>query len=314
MTEPRSRSWLKLLRLPNVFTAAADVLMGLLVTRGDLAPWYYAATLVSASCLLYLSGMVLNDLFDIEVDTRDRPDRPLPSGRIPWRQAFGVGWGMWVGGVALGWLASWLASDLRPGVAASLVGISVLLYDGVLKQTPIAPLAMGACRVFNVLLGMSLGATGLGKLSSWGVGWSRGEWLIALGIGIYITGVTWFARTEARDSSRAQLGGGLLVMLAGLALVGAAPAWEMQPAPLQVSVQGWYLLWSVLALLIARRCVLAILEPRPARVQSAVRNAVHSLIILNAAITVGYAGVFWGCAVLLLIFPTLLLTMWLDAT
>jgi hypothetical protein len=31
-------------------------------------------------------------------------------------------------------------------------------------------------------------------------------------------------------------------------------------------------------------------------------------------VTVGYAGPFWGLAVLLLLAPTLLLTLWLDST
>jgi hypothetical protein len=70
----------------------------------------------------------------------------------------------------------------------------------------------------------------------------------------------------------------------------------------------------VLALLTARRCALAILEPTPRRVQAAVRHCVQSIIVLDAAITVGYAGPYWGLAVLVLIFPTVILAQWLKAT
>ena len=31
---------------------------------------------------LYAAGMVLNDAFDAELDARERPERPIPSGRI----------------------------------------------------------------------------------------------------------------------------------------------------------------------------------------------------------------------------------------
>ena len=59
---------------------------------------------------------------------------------------------------------------------------------------------------------------------------------------------------------------------------------------------------------------MAIFEPSPRRVQAAVRHCVHSIIVLDAAVCVGYAGPYWGFAVLLLLFPTMLLTLWLNAT
>src|SRR5688572_2665156 len=86
------RGWLELVRLPNVFTAAADVLMGYLFTHESLADRQLVVALVGASCSLYLAGMVLNDVFDLKVDMLERPGRPLPSGRVPLAaaRAFGV--------------------------------------------------------------------------------------------------------------------------------------------------------------------------------------------------------------------------------
>ncbi|MCO6457924.1 MAG: UbiA family prenyltransferase, partial [Pirellulaceae bacterium] len=98
----RVLDYLRLLRIPNVFTAVADVTMGFLVVHGGLQPWPAFACLVAASCLLYLAGMVLNDVFDIEVDRRERPERPLPSGRIPLGRARWLGLGMLGGGVLAG--------------------------------------------------------------------------------------------------------------------------------------------------------------------------------------------------------------------
>ncbi len=89
------RSYLALVRLPNVFTAMADVAMGFLFvqSRGwQWDPWWDSwtlATLLAASGLLYMAGMVLNDVFDLETDRHERPDRPLPSGRIPLTTARG---------------------------------------------------------------------------------------------------------------------------------------------------------------------------------------------------------------------------------
>jgi hypothetical protein len=59
---------------------------------------------------------------------------------------------------------------------------------------------------------------------------------------------------------------------------------------------------------------MAIFEPSPQRVQTAVRHCVHSIIVLDAAVCVGYASSFWGFAILSLLIPTMLLTLWLNAT
>ncbi len=293
------------MRLPNVFTAVADVLMGYLVAfRGELqSPWEVGA-LVIISTLMYLSGMVLNDVFDAEVDSREQPGRPIPSGRISLKNATGVGWGMLSAAVVLAWLFSFYVNDWRPGVVATLLAICVLLYDGGLKRTRLAPLIMGECRTLNVLLGMSLMV----------IPWGKAEILIALGIGIYVMGVTIFARMDARVSSRKRLASGLIVLLSGIAILGAVPWLTVDRPPLIVHHLGWYLLWVVLALIIGRRCLMAIFEPSPRRVQSAVRNCVHSIIVLDAAVCVGYASPYWGFIVLSLLIPTMLLTLWLNAT
>jgi 4-hydroxybenzoate polyprenyltransferase len=309
-------AWLQLLRLANVLTVVADVMMGYLVTHGDLQPPLHFALLAAASCLLYLSGMVLNDVFDAEVDARERPERPIPSGRVSRQSAAAVGWAMLTSGVLVAMFTSYAASDLRPAMIAVPLAANIVLYDAVFKRTIFAPLLMGGCRMLNVLLGMSLGF--MSKPTFDGATMVQppwiAEWLIAVGIGIYVAGVTIFARTDARESSRGQLVGGLIVLLSGIALLGAVPVLTTYSPPLVVGPRGWYLLWLVLALVTSRRCAFAIWEPSPQRVQAAVRHCVQSIIVLDAAVCAGYAGPFWGLVVLALIFPTLMLAQWLKAT
>ena len=69
--------WLRLMRLPNVFTAIADVTMGYLFVHSSVGVPERLACVVLASASLYLAGMVLNDVFDVEIDARERPFRPL---------------------------------------------------------------------------------------------------------------------------------------------------------------------------------------------------------------------------------------------
>src|SRR3984885_2786655 len=87
----------RLLRLPNVFTAFADIALGVCVavslssTTVDASFLLRAASLVVASGCLYLAGMVWNDYFDLEEDRRDRSFRPLPSGKITVKRAVYIG-------------------------------------------------------------------------------------------------------------------------------------------------------------------------------------------------------------------------------
>jgi 4-hydroxybenzoate polyprenyltransferase len=271
---------------------------------GELRPALYFGLLVVNSVLLYLSGMVLNDVFDAKVDAQDRPGRPIPSGRISRQTGARVGRAMFVGGILVAAGLSYMANDWRPAAIAVLLGSCILLYDGALKRTRLAPLVMGECRMLNVLLGMSLSI----------IPWGKFEVLIAVGIGVYIMGVTIFARTDARVSSRGRLSTGLVVLLLGMGLLAAVPWLTAERPPLVVARLGWYALWGALALIIGRRCLMALFEPSPTRVQSAVRNCVQSIIVLDAAICVGYVSPYWGFAVLSLLLPTFVLTMWLNAT
>ena len=66
-------AWLQLLRLPNHATAVADVLAGFLVCTGPRpVDWPPAAcwAAIAASLALYAAGMVLNDVYDVELDRR----------------------------------------------------------------------------------------------------------------------------------------------------------------------------------------------------------------------------------------------------
>ncbi|MFV2070481.1 MAG: UbiA family prenyltransferase, partial [Pirellulales bacterium] len=290
----------QLVRLPNVFTAVADVVMGYVTTRAvapgangppDVAG--HLLLLVGTSVCIYWAGMVLNDVFDIDVDRQERPERPIPSGRVGLDQARRIGFLLLGAGMALGWLSSLVIGGLRSGAVATLLGAAVLLYDCVLKRTSLAPLAMGSCRGLNVLLGMSVAAGP----------WVLWQGLVATGLGTYVVGVTWFARTEARTSRRAGLAGGTVVLLAGISLLAWLPAWR----PVRVTPHGWTLFWSMISVVIGWRCLRAVVVPEPWAVQTAVRTAIQSLIVLDAALCLAIRGPQWAIAVLTLLVPS----MWL---
>ena len=73
------RGYLELVRPANVATALADVLAGYAVA--GLGNPGLGWLLLSTACL-YAGGVVLNDVFDRDLDRIERPERPIPSGRV----------------------------------------------------------------------------------------------------------------------------------------------------------------------------------------------------------------------------------------
>ncbi len=294
------------MRLPNVFTAIADVAMGFWFTHETLSPvWGFAALLISTSCL-YVGGMILNDVFDVEQDRRERPRRPLPSGRITARDAAAIGRTLLILGVIVAYLCMAVIPTRRPGFVASVLALLIYAYDCILKRTALGPLAMGGCRFLNVLLGMSASPQP----------WSSVNYLVAGGIGIYIVGITWFARREAAQSSKSHLLGGLITMLAGITMLWSFP--RLLPQVEQTSILHaqlyWTLLWLGIAILIGWRFIRAVIKPTPQFVQSAIKTGILSIIVLDAAVVFGMRGCWPAIAILLLLLPAIFLGRWIYST
>jgi 4-hydroxybenzoate polyprenyltransferase len=301
------QTYAQLVRLPNVFTALADIALAALAA-GALASagaWPAFVLLLLASACLYSGGMVWNDLFDVEQDRQERPFRPLPSGRVRPREALRLGAGLLAAGVLLAGLAGWLESPGRwtPFVLALLLSAAILLYDGWLKRTWAGPLGMGACRFLNVLLGLAVVP---GSIGSWGL-------VLALAVGVYIVGVTWFARTEARASNQDQLLLAAGVMLAGLLLALPLPVLAAnRAAPATTSPLFPYLLVAygfAVGIPVSR----AIQQPSPARVQAAVKVAVLGLVAFDAVLATALAGLA-GLVLMVLLPPALYLGRWVYST
>jgi len=301
------RAYLELVRLPNVPTAIADVAMGFLFVRLTVGPedGWTLGMLVAASGLLYAAGMVLNDLFDFQTDLEQRPDRPLPSGRVSRRAAGWLGWGLLLAGVVSAWLAAVIEGNSRPGVVAALLAGCVGLYDGYLKRTPLGPPTMGTCRMLNVLLGMSVAATPF-----------RDEhWLVAGAVGTYIAGLTWLGRTEYRRSSRMHLLAATVVMMLGIGLLAWLPnCTENLVELIRLQPNRWRLLMAIVGMLIGWRCLRAVIEPTPYRVQAAVKHGILSLVVLDAAACFAACGLFWAVIILLLLVPAMFLGQWIYST
>jgi 4-hydroxybenzoate polyprenyltransferase len=217
VAENRALAWWQLLRAANVFTAISNIIAGFLIVEHRWQPPETLAALVAASACLYLAGMVLNDVFDAKLDGVERPERPIPSGRITRGRAATAGWLLLFGGMALSWVAAWTIGRALPGLIGSLLALAIVRYDKALKSTSLAPFAMGLCRFFNVTLGASI-AENLWRPPT-AVGYA------AL-VGCYTVALTFIARSENAGTLARQLGVRQLVtrLLQGFIVIDAIAA------------------------------------------------------------------------------------------
>ena len=196
--------WLRLLRLPNLFTAPGDSLAGYFLASAFIGnktvSLWTIVLLAVTSVFIYAFGVVMNDLVDYQEDCIHRPERPLPSGRINRQQATWICVQLWI-----------IASICCPGSSISIfllhidsnslfvfvvLFITIALYNMWLKHYRLAgSIAMGLCRGLNFLLGVA--ATGYGV--SFGKIWP--VFVPFAAVTAYIAAVTWLADKENEEQN-----------------------------------------------------------------------------------------------------------------
>lgn len=146
-TRVRFADLVTLVRAPAALSVPGDVLVGATAAGGDLGP--RTLGMMGSSVCLYWAGMALNDYADAAVDAVERPDRPIPSGRVPRRTALRVAVALTAIGLGLA-----AAAGGRRALATTVpLACLVWAYDLGLKSTPAGPAAMAGTRVLDVLTG-----------------------------------------------------------------------------------------------------------------------------------------------------------------
>jgi len=283
-------AYLQLMRPANILTAWADILVGYAAAEcitvnadaGFLTFNSFSSLgwLVLSTSGLYGGGVVFNDVFDLELDRQERPERPLPSDRASFTNAVVLGSLLLIVGV----LAASQVSLLSGGIAF-VVALTALIYDGFGKhQVWLSPINMGLCRGGNWLLGVSVLPVMVTE-----------RWFLALIPIIYISAVTAISRGEVEGGSRQTGIFAISLILLGLISVFALGFLENY---------SWYFIVPfviLFALLVLPAFVKATLNPDPLLIQKAVKAGVLSLIVLDSAIAAGFAGFSYGLIVLSLL-------------
>lgn len=291
----RLREYLLLIRLPNVFTTPSNILAGYFaaVTVAETDIMRLIALIISSG-LLYIGGIVLNDYFDIEIDKRERPSRPLPSGNVSKRHAMAIVI------VAL-LIANTIALVVGPiSLAVSLaLTFAIIAYNYRLKHGLLGPFAMGGARFLNVIFGASPALLYINNHSFAIVG------AAAASLFLYIVAITILSKKEAGNERPNSTIASLIVfgVISAIAALG-----------LLLQLQWAFLLnLSIFAAVMIVTFKQHLTKEMPS-VQKAIRNMVISIIIIDSVFVTGTAGLPYGLATLLLIAPAVILAKKLYVT
>ncbi|MFY1672545.1 SCO3242 family prenyltransferase [Plantactinospora sp. WMMB334] len=278
---PSLRDLAELVRAPAALSVPGDVVAG--AAAADALDRRVPG-LAGASVLLYWAGMAANDWADRDLDARERPERPIPSGRVSPGLALGVSAGLTAAGLGLAGLAG---GRRALAVAAPLAG-AIWAYDLRAKNTAAGPAVMAACRGLDVLLGAS-GGRPLRAVPA------------ALTVAAHTYTVTELSRREVSGATRALPA----ATLAGTAAVAAAavagrrdgdgadrpgrrPGWRsLVPAALA----GWY------GLQYGGAQARVAADPRASRVRAAVGAGITGLPALQGALVARAGAALLGVAV-----------------
>ena len=144
-------NYFKLVRIPNIFTTVSNILLGyIFFTSIDHFDFYVIFELISISAFLYIGGMIQNDYFDIKIDEKERPSRPLPSNKISKKNALILIYISFSYSLIISFVIGW--STLI--ITITMVTL-IFLYNRFLKNTIWGCINMGIIRSLNVLLGAS---------------------------------------------------------------------------------------------------------------------------------------------------------------
>ena len=144
-------NYFKLVRIPNIFTTISNILLGyIFFTSLEHFDYFEIFKLISISIFLYIGGMILNDYFDIKIDKKERPWRPLPSNQISKKNALIITFISFLYSLIFSFIIGWYTF-----IITSTMVTLIFSYNRFLKNTIFGPINMGIIRSLNVLLGAS---------------------------------------------------------------------------------------------------------------------------------------------------------------
>jgi 4-hydroxybenzoate polyprenyltransferase len=303
------RQYITLVRLPNIFTAVSNILPGYCIIVTAISNSFtntnllYLAGLLVTSSLLYMTGIVLNDYFDIEIDKKERPTRPLPSGNVSKRKALIIAISSTIAANVISLAISWMSF-----VFTLILTAIIIAYDSHLKHKTITgPITMSLARFVNVILGASPAFPML-LLSKESITMLL---FIATTLFIYILSISILSKKEVSGKvTRLNIIFSFAIVFVVITSISIAGLIGIFQTVVFVNLA----LFSAVMIITLISIVRGHANLGPVYIQNSIRNMIISIIILDSAFVSGIIGLQYGLATLLLTIPSILLARKLYTT
>jgi len=123
---------IKLIRPVNFLITFISVIVAAVICLPDKSPVVNVFIAAIAASLVMASGNIINDIFDLEIDKINRPERPLPSGKISNKEALVLYFIF----LLLSFIFSWFIN--LPAFLIVVVSTLILyLYSKYIKRIPL---------------------------------------------------------------------------------------------------------------------------------------------------------------------------------
>lgn len=281
-----TKPYLLLIRPANIVTAFSDILAGVAIASIGMASTavildiYGTTFLLLSTLFLYGGGIAFNDVCDADLDAKERPERPIPSGQITKGTALIFVIILFILGIFFAFLHNPIS-----GLIAIFIMACAVIYDKYGKHHSLfGPINMGLCRGGNLLLGISI------------IPLAVETWLaISFLPVIYIAAVTIISRGEVHGGHKKMLiFSAILYSMVHISQLAIAWAIGFLWLAIPFVLLHVYYIFSPL--------LKAIESPLPKNIGRSVKQGVLGLIVMNAA-WVGVSGNWILALIVLALLP-----------
>ena len=174
------KDYLQLVRIPGIFTALSNVMIGYFFSLSETEVVSFPFLFLTSG-MLFCSGMIFNDYFDLQIDKKERPDRPLPTKKISKQNALLLG-------VIFLILANFFAYVVGyySLIISLIMTILIISYNYKLKFISFLGIFnLSFIRFLNILLGFSILSITFDVIQ------------YAIPIGIFVGGISILAKNES---------------------------------------------------------------------------------------------------------------------
>ena len=143
--------YIEILRPGNALMGAISIILVALIDKTISIPVVLAMLAVFFETA---AGNVINDYFDYKIDLINKPDRPIPSGRISLKNGRNYGYFLFFMGTVCGFFISYLTINWIPFAIVLFADVVLYLYAYKLKSTPLlGNLTVGFMTGFGFVFG-----------------------------------------------------------------------------------------------------------------------------------------------------------------